>query len=62
MDKKVYQKPAMHVIRIQNQQHLLAGSGLSEYGEYRGRSVYLDECMDPSSAMGRGGDWDDWDD
>jgi len=37
MKQKVYQKPTMHVVKLQQQTHLLAGSGVestrSGYGE-----------------------------
>ena len=56
MKKQTYQKPAMLVVLLQQQQHLLAGSGGYE-------TIGTGENNAPAGARGyRGGiDWDDWD-
>ena len=56
MNKKNYQKPAMQVVTIQGQQHILAGSVTSVDG-----GVFNSEVKGGNgSARGRG--FDDWDD
>ena len=56
MNKKNYQKPAMQVVTIKGQQHLLVPSATSVGG-----NVFNSEVKGGSgSARGRG--FDDWDD
>ena len=56
MNKKHYQKPAMQVVMLQHQQHLLSGSG-------KGYEVIgTDQPNLPAGAPRYNGGWDDWDD
>ena len=58
MKKQTYQKPAMRVVMLQHQQHLLSGSG-------KGYEVIgTDQPNLPAGARQYNGgtDWDDWDD
>ena len=61
MNKKIYMKPTMNVVKIQHQAHLLAGS-------ITGTNTNLDDGdgftiggggSGPARAPGIGDDWDD---
>ena len=38
MKKKLYEKPAMHIVKLQQQTHLLAGSGVESSRSGYGKS------------------------
>ena len=59
MKKQTYQKPAMRVVMLQHQQHLLSGSGSGKGYEVIG----TDQSNLPAGARQYNGcddDWDDW--
>ena len=60
MNKKIYMKPTMNVVKIQHQAHLLAGSIDSVNGGDTGIG-FGGGGSGPARARSFGGDWDDWD-
>ena len=60
MNKKDYQKPEMRVVKIQQQAHLLSGSGVNNVDGGDTGIGYGGGGSGPAKARGFGG-WDDWD-
>ena len=63
MNKKDYQKPAMRVVLLQHQQHLLAGSDVTNVNSGDTGIGYGGGGSGPARARQFNGgiDWDDWD-
>ena len=55
--KKNYQKPAMRVVTIKGQQHILEASVGSVYG-----NVFNEVAPEGSNGVARGRRYDDWSD
>ena len=59
MNKKIYMKPTMNVVKIQHQAHLLSGS-IDSVNSNAGITIG-GGGGGPARARSHGGDWDDWD-